>query len=106
MLQLYGEGIQAGIPDLMNDIDLAANAIKGSVQNDFDIQGASLENTMNLIASGGNDYSEQLGMINGSLSAMVGGDRQVVIPVYIGTDRIETVVANANVNNNFISGGR
>lgn len=106
MLQLYGEGIQAGIPDLMNDIDLAANAIKGSVQNDFDIQGASLENTMNLIASGGNDYSEQLGMINGSLSAMVGGDRQVVIPVYIGSDRIETVVANANVNNNFISGGR
>jgi phage-related protein len=106
MLELYGEGIEAGIPGLMNDIDLAANAIKSSVTADFDITGSTLENTMNLMSSGTRDYSDQLGMINGSLSAMVGGDRQVVIPVYIGQERIETVVANANVNNNFISGGR
>jgi phage-related protein len=106
MMELYGEGIEAGIPGLMNDIDLAANAIKSSVTADFDITGSTLENTMNLMSSGTRDYSDQLGMINGSLSAMVGGDRQVVIPVYIGQERIETVVANANVNNNFISGGR
>lgn len=106
MLQLYGEGIEAGIPGLMNDIDLAANAIKTSVNADFNITGATLDNTMNLIASGSRDYSDQLGQINGSLSVMAGGDRQVVIPVYIGQERIETIVASANVNNNFISGGR
>ena len=31
---------------------------------------------------------------------------QVVIPVYIGQERIQTIVANANVRNNYISGGR
>jgi len=106
MLQLYGEGIEAGIPGLMNDIDLAANAIKTSVNADFNITGATLDNTMNLIANGSRDYSDQLGQINGSLSVMAGGDRQVVIPVYIGQERIETIVASANVNNTFISGGR
>lgn len=106
MLQLYGSGIQAGIPGLMDDINLAANAIKTSVNNDFDITGATLDNTMNIIAAGTRDYSDQLGQINGSLSVMAGGDRQVVIPVYIGQERIETIVASANVNNSFISGGR
>ena len=106
MLQLYGSGIQAGIPGLMDDINLAANAIKTSVNNDFDITGATLDNTMNVIAAGTRDYSDQLGQINGSLSVMAGGDRQVVIPVYIGQERIETIVASANVNNSFISGGR
>lgn len=107
MLQLYGEGIAAGIPGLMNDIDLAADAIKSSVTADFDITGATLDNTMNLMTAGATrDYTDQLGMINGSLSVLAGGDRQVVVPVYIGSERIETVVANANVSNNFISGGR
>ncbi len=107
MLQLYGSGIEAGIPGLMDDINLAANAIKASVNADFDITGATLDNTMNLIANGSaNDYSGALGQINGSLSVMAGADRQVIIPVYIGQERIETIVASANVNNNFISGGR
>lgn len=107
MLQLYGSGIEAGIPGLMDDINLAANAIKTSVNADFDIKGATLDNTMNLIANGSaNDYSGALGQINGSLSVMAGADRQVIIPVYIGQERIETIVASANVNNNFISGGR
>lgn len=34
------------------------------------------------------------------------GGQQIVIPVYIGQDRIDTVVAKANANHNFISGGR
>ena len=91
MLQLYGSGIEAGIPGLMDDINLAANAIKTSVNADFDITGATLDNTMNLIANGSaNDYSGALGQINGSLSVMAGADRQVIIPVYIGQERIET----------------
>lgn len=107
MMQLYGEGIESGIPGLLDDVDLAANAIKQSVTADFDISGAAMENTMNIVASGAaNDYTDQLGMISGSLSVLAGGDRQIVVPVYIGSERLETVIANANVNNNFISGGR
>lgn len=34
------------------------------------------------------------------------GGQQIVIPVYIGQDRIDTVIAKANTNYNFISGGR
>lgn len=35
-----------------------------------------------------------------------GGDKQIVIPVYIGQERLDTIVARANANNSFISGGR
>lgn len=107
MMKLYGEGIEQAIPGLVNDIDLAANAIKTSVNADFTVSGAAMENTMNLIAAGpAIDYSGALGQINGSLSQIAGGDKQVIIPVYIGNERLETIIANANVNNTFISGGR
>lgn len=35
-----------------------------------------------------------------------GTGHDIIIPVYIGQDRIETVIAKANTNLNFISGGR
>lgn len=35
-----------------------------------------------------------------------GANSEVIIPVYIGYDRIETIIAKANTNLNFISGGR
>ena len=35
-----------------------------------------------------------------------GGAGQIVVPVYIGQDRLDTVIAKANTNLNFISGGR
>ena len=35
-----------------------------------------------------------------------GGAGQIVVPVYIGQDRLDTVIAKANSNLNFISGGR
>ena len=35
-----------------------------------------------------------------------GGDKQIVIPVYIGQERLDRIVARANANNSFISGGR
>ena len=35
-----------------------------------------------------------------------GAGQEIIIPVYIGQDRIETIIAKANTNLNFISGGR
>ena len=40
------------------------------------------------------------------IEAMGGSGQQIVIPVYIGQERLDTVVATANRNNNYISGGR
>ena len=42
-------------------------------------------------------------MITGAVAA-AGGD--IVIPVYIGSERIETIVVNAQQKNDFRSGGR
>ena len=39
------------------------------------------------------------------LEAMGGGNQQIIIPVYIGQERLDTVVAQANKNNTFLSGG-
>ena len=80
MLELYSEGIEAGLPDLQNAINATANVIAGT-----------------------NDYSGQLSSINSSINSL---NRETIIPVYIGQDRIDTVVAKANTNLNFISGGR
>lgn len=107
MIDLWSEGVEAGLPTLEDSLVDAANMVKDSMNVDAEFDAGNMENTMNVIASAGSrDYSGQLGQISGSLSVLAGGDRQVVIPVYIGQERIETIIANANVNNEFISGGR
>ena len=80
MMELYTEGIEAGMPELQNAINATANVIAGT-----------------------SDYSGQLSSINSSINSL---NRETIIPVYIGQDRIDTVVAKANTNLNFISGGR
>lgn len=107
MIDLWGSGVESALPTLESALEDAANMVNDSMNVNLDYPGAALDQTMNIIAgSGSPDYSGALGDINGTLSLMAGSDRQIVIPVYIGSDRIETVVASANANNTFISGGR
>ena len=40
------------------------------------------------------------------IEALGSSSQQIVIPVYIGDERLDTVVANANAQNAYISGGR
>lgn len=57
--------------------------------------------------SSGVNIEAPLDTIKQAVAEVVGfGDKQIVIPVYIGYDRIETIIAKANTNLNFISGGR
>lgn len=58
--------------------------------------------------STGTNIEAPLDTIKQALSEVMvtGGDQQIVIPVYIGQERLDTIVAQANRNNNYISGGR
>ena len=53
----------------------------------------------------GLDYSSQLSGISAQLAGIGGGGVAQPINVYIGTQRVATVVANANAENNYRSGG-
>lgn len=85
MVDYIVEGMDQELPELETSLDLMAGTIAGNAAP---------------------DYSGQLDGINGSLTALAGADRQIVIPVYIGQERIETLVAAANMANNYQTGGR
>lgn len=87
MVDLWSSGVKSELPTLQASLDMMASTIETGAGNSV-------------------DYSGQLGQIDGTLNVIAGADRQIVIPVYIGQDRIETIVATAGVNNSFISGGR
>lgn len=85
LVDLYAESIEKELPVLQQSVEQMAGTIAGTAAP---------------------DYSGQLDGINGNLAAIAGAENQIVIPVYIGGERIETIVARANVSNNFLSGGR
>lgn len=66
---------------------------------------ATMTNFGNVVADGTvPNYSGQLTAINSSIGALGGG--KTVIPVYIGNRLLDTVVAEAQANNNMRGGGR
>ncbi len=88
MVEFYAQGIEDAMPTLENSVDLMANTIATG-------------------SAPGVDYTGQLSSINGSigqLAAASGGP--VYVTAYFGTDNMGTVVAQANNNNAFLSGGR
>ena len=104
MMKLYAEGIEDGMPELQNSIDATANLLAGTPD---DVAAMQSTNTQMAAAAfaGNQNYSEQLNGILGAIGGL-GGETQIIIPVYIGQDRIETMVAQANTNLAYISGGR
>lgn len=84
LVELFADGIEKQLPYLQESVNLMAATISG----------------------GTNDYSGQLAGIDSNLSAIAGADRQIIVPVYIGQEHIETLVARANISNTYISGGR
>lgn len=85
MVDLFAEGIDKELPTLQASVDLMANT---------------------LAQSSGPDYSAQLSEMNQGINAIGNQDIQIVAPVYIGDERIETTVVNATRNANYLSGGR
>lgn len=83
-IDLFREGILKQLPQLESTLNTSAGALKSQVI----------------------DYSTQLGSINASVDKLAGSGGNIVIPVYLGGQRIDEVVVNANQRNNFRSGGR
>ena len=85
MVKLWADGVDSALPELESELNTMSNVI---------------------VSETSPDYSEQLNGISGTLATIAGSDQQIVVPVYIGNERIETIVARANVNNSYITGGR
>lgn len=106
MIELWSDGVEAALPDLESTLYDAASMVQDTMNNEIDVNGGALEQTMNVIAGGSsNDYSGTLGQISGSLSDIAGAERTIIVPVYIGQDRLETAVAKATTSQTFLSGG-
>ena len=87
MMNLYAEGIDDNIGIVQNSVEDVAGVVAGGMTPQ-------------------NDYSGILGNISGQLASAIGGGKQIVIPVYIGQERLDTLVVNAQNRANFLSGGR
>ena len=81
-------------------IDLFADGMEkqlGTLEN-------ALNTTAGVIASGmAPDYSGQLAGISGQLAGL--GNQQIIIPVNIGGERLDTVITKTQNNTNYRSGG-
>ena len=63
------------------------------------------KNLMNMIKNSVVEaFSDLIAMVKGSQTAEAVGD--IIIPVYIGNEMLDTMVVKANDRNNFKSGGR
>lgn len=83
MMDLYSEGMTKGMTTLESTLQNTANVIKGGMTTP--------------------NYSGQLAGISGQLAGM--NNQQIVIPVSIGGERLDTVISRAQNNTNYRSGG-
>ena len=77
-----------GIKDNLGELEAVMNLTANTVANGLDPQP---------------DYSGVLSNISDGVTAMGG---QIIIPVYIGNEQIDTLVVNAANRNNYVSGAR
>ena len=85
--------------------DMIATFAKG-MDSELGTLRSALNEVGNVIVGGvtGPDYSSQLGMISTQLGTM--GGQQIVIPVSIGGNKLDTIIVNAQNRMNFRNGGR
>ena len=87
MMNLFAEGIRKNI----GVVEGALGAMTSAIQTDF-----TADYTLSGIASGGVNESSEM--------AVAGGDW--VFPIYIGQERLDTIILNAQQRHNLVSGGR
>lgn len=95
MLKLFADGIRENVGLVTSAVDDMANGISGEMTVNANVTGRT--------SSGLASYeiaSPQMAMAG----AAAGGD--LVIPVYIGNERIDEIVVKANQRANYRSGGR
>lgn len=85
MIDLFASGIESELPTLEAALNVAANTISTGMSP---------------------DYTGQLNGLNEGLASLADAETQIVVPVYIGDERIETSVVKATRTANYLSGGR
>jgi len=88
MMDLFAEGIDQNINVVQNSVEDVAGVVAGGMtqQPDYTGQFDGLQSTL------------------GKIAATAGG--QIVVPVYIGNERLDTLIVNAVNRQNYRSGGR
>lgn len=94
MMQLFSQGIKQNL-GLVTD---AMTDVSGAIATDF--ESARVAPNYSGIA----DPNERLYGLMGQGLAAEGGD--IVIPVYIGQEKLDTIILNAQQRHNLVSGGR
>lgn len=88
MVEYFAQGIEEGMPELENSVNLMANTIAAGS------------------TPGAINYTGDLQAINGSLAGIASASgAPIYVTAYFGTDNMGTVVAQANSNNAYVSGG-
>lgn len=88
MMDLFAQGIDQNINVVQNSVEDVADVVAGGMttQPDYTGQFDGLQSTL------------------GKIAATAGG--QIVVPVYIGNERLDTLIVNAVNRQNYRSGGR
>lgn len=95
MMTLFSQGIR----DNLGLIQDAMGAVTGTIASDF--QTAQIGSNS---YSGVADPNERLYSLMGQNMAVEGGN--ITIPVYIGQEKLDTIILNAQQRRNLVSGGR
>lgn len=94
MMMLFAQGIRDNIGLIQN----ALGSVAGTISTDFQTAQISSNNY-----SGINNPLEN---ISGVLGANTGDSGDIVIPVYIGQEKLDTIILNAQQRHALVSGGR
>ena len=94
MMELFASGIRENL-GLITD---AMGLVTGSIATDFTLPQVAPNNYSAIT----NPYED----INGALVANAGAQGDIVIPVYIGQERLDTIILNAQQRHALVSGGR
>lgn len=99
MLELYSEGIHDGMSELQSALADTANVIDSDIGK-FDL---ATNNEVHHTV----DYSGGLSRIEQAITAsgIASDSATIVIPIYIGSEHIDTIVMDAIDRSNYLSGG-
>ena len=102
MVEEFIDSMNSRQGDLNKAVNNMAGLISGDLGN-FDL--ATQSNVQQTV-----DYSGGLSRIEQAITAQVAGAASgepitIVVPVYLGTEHIDTIVVDANVRNDYLTGG-
>ena len=98
MMKLYAQGIEDGMTDFENTLYDTANAINDDIGN--------LSMSSNIAVNRTSDFDSGFSRLEAMFAQLAGpAGGSIVIPVYFGTDHVDTIVVDALNRASYVSGG-